>query len=108
MSALACIGSPVRFPRRRAGGVCASRGRGVFYQAPLYPYFLAGVQLLVGHDAVWIHVAQAVVGSISCGLIFLAGKAFFSRPAGVIAGVLLALYAPAIFFDGIIQKSVLD
>jgi hypothetical protein len=27
---------------------------------------------------------------------------------GVIAGLILALYAPAIFFDGLIQKSVLD
>ena len=30
------------------------------------------------------------------------------EPAGVTAGLILALYAPAIFFDGLIQKSVLD
>ena len=30
------------------------------------------------------------------------------RRAGVVAGLMLALYAPAIFFDGLLQKSVLD
>src|SRR5207248_9801499 len=28
--------------------------------------------------------------------------------AGIVAGLMLALYAPAIFFDALIQKSVLD
>jgi tetratricopeptide (TPR) repeat protein len=32
----------------------------------------------------------------------------FSRPAGIAAGLILACYAPAIFFDGLIEKSVLD
>ena len=32
----------------------------------------------------------------------------FSARAGLVAGLLLAVYAPAIFFDGLIQKSVLD
>ena len=38
----------------------------------------------------------------------LAGRRFFSRRVGLIAGLLLALYAPAIFFDALLQKSVLD
>ena len=38
----------------------------------------------------------------------LAGKRFFSPRVGLVAGMALALYAPAIFFDGLIQKSVLD
>ena len=32
----------------------------------------------------------------------------FSRPAGVAAGLILAFYAPAIFYDGLIEKSILD
>ena len=38
----------------------------------------------------------------------LAGRRFFSRRVGFITGLLLALYAPAIFFDSLVQKSVLD
>src|SRR5262249_53289504 len=32
----------------------------------------------------------------------------FSPAVGVVAGIGLAIYAPAIFFDGLLQKSVLD
>ena len=83
-------------------------GKEVFYQAPLYPYFLALVQLLCGQDLWWIRLVQILLGSLSCGLLFLAGRAFFGRPAGIAAGVILALYPPAIFFDALLQKSVLD
>jgi hypothetical protein len=40
-------------------------------------------------------------------LLALAGRRFFSRSAGVAAGLILAFYAPAIFADGLIQKSAL-
>lgn len=83
-------------------------GTGVFYQAPLYPYFLAVAQLLVGHDYWWLRVVQIALGAVSCGFLFLAGRLFFSYFAGLIAGLILALYPPAIFFDGLLQKAVLD
>ena len=80
-------------------------GDRVFYQAPAYPYFLAVIYSLAGHD-LWIaHVVQMVMGSLSCVLIFLAARLFFDRATGVTAGLLLAVYAPALFFDGIEQKT---
>ena len=83
-------------------------GAGVFYQAPLYPYFLGVLQTLVGHDLWFIRLVQIVLGALSCGLIFLAGRSWISRAAGIAAGLILACYAPAIFFDGLVEKSVLD
>jgi tetratricopeptide (TPR) repeat protein len=83
-------------------------GTGVFYQAPLYPYFLGILQTLFGHDLWIIRLAQIALGALSCGLIFLAGRNWISREAGIAAGLMLACYAPAIFFDGLIEKSVLD
>ena len=83
-------------------------GREVFYQAPLYTYFLAVLQLLWGRDLWLIRVVQIVLGAASCVLLYWAGRSFFSRAAGVAAAVILALYAPAIFFDALIQKTVLD
>jgi 4-amino-4-deoxy-L-arabinose transferase-like glycosyltransferase len=80
-------------------------GDRVFYQAPLYPYFLAVVKLAVGNDLWRIRLVQIAIGSLACGILFLAGRAFFSRGVGVLAGLLLALYPPAIFFDGLIQKA---
>lgn len=83
-------------------------GQGVFYQAPLYPYFLGLLQTIIGHDLWSIRMIQIVLGSVSCGLIFLAGRSLFSRPTALVSGLLLAFYAPAIFFDGLIEKSILD
>ncbi|TMA08855.1 MAG: tetratricopeptide repeat protein [Deltaproteobacteria bacterium] len=83
-------------------------GQGVFYQAPLYPYFLGLLQIALGHNLWSIRIVQIALGSASCVLLYWAGKLFFSRAAGVAAGLILSLYAPAIFFDGLIQKTVLD
>jgi tetratricopeptide (TPR) repeat protein len=83
-------------------------GTEVFYQAPLYPYFVGGVYAVFGRDLVILRVIQAVIGSGSCALLALAGMRLFSKPVGITAGLALALYAPAIFFDSLIQKSVLD
>jgi len=83
-------------------------GRDVFYQAPLYPYFLAVLYNTVGRDLLTVRIVQAAIGSASCALVFLAGRRFFSHRVGLIAGFALAVWAPAIFFDALIQKSVLD
>jgi len=83
-------------------------GEGVFYQAPLYPYFLGLMHYMVGHNLWIIRVVQIVFGAVSCGLLYLAGRFFFSPVVGIASGLLLSLYAPAIFYDGLIQKSVLD
>jgi len=83
-------------------------GTEVFYQAPLYPYFMGAVYAVFGRDLLILRVVQTVIGSASCALLGLAGARFFSQPVGWIAGLALAVYAPAIFFDGLLQKSVLD
>jgi tetratricopeptide (TPR) repeat protein len=83
-------------------------GQGVFYQAPLYPYFLGVLQFFFGHNLWFIRLLQILIGSLSCVVIFLVGQKLFSRAAGIAAGLILATYAPAIFFDGLIEKSILD
>jgi len=92
--------------RRLAGGDWI--GSEVFYQAPLYPYFLSVVYAIFDRDLLIVRIVQALIGSASCVLLGLAGARLFSRSAGLAAGLALALWAPAIFFDGLIQKSVLD
>ena len=92
--------------RRIAGGDWI--GTDVFYQAPLYPYFLGVIYRLVGHSLTAVRLVQAIVGAGSCALLALAGYRFFSARVGVVAGLALALYAPAIFFDALVQKSSLD
>ena len=92
--------------RRIAGGDLL--GQEVFYQAPLYPYFLGLIQYFGGHNLWTMRVVQLALGAISCGLLYLAGRSFFSRTIGIASGVILSLYAPAIFYEALIQKSALD
>jgi len=80
-------------------------GDRVFYQAPAYPYLLASVYRIFGHD-LWIaHVVQMVGGALGCALVFVATRLFFGRSAAIFAGALVVLYTPAIFFDGLLQKT---
>ena len=84
-------------------------GHEVFYQAPLYPYFLGTLYAASGDEIIWIRMAQAALGAAGCGFLLLATARFFqSVPAGVVAGLTLAVFAPGIFHDTLIQKSVLD
>ena len=55
-----------------------------------------------------MRLVQIALGSLACGVLLLAGKEFVSRRAGIAAGVLLALYPPAIFLDALIQKANLS
>src|SRR5262245_31257601 len=83
-------------------------GRDVFYQAPLYPYFLGSIYWLAGRSLMIVRLVQAAIGSCSCVLVAAAASRLFSARAGLVAGLMLAIYAPAIFFEGLLQKSVLD
>jgi Flp pilus assembly protein TadD len=95
-----------RWAQEIAGG--AWIGSGVFYQAPLFPYVLAIVYSLAGHDVAIVRTLQAIAGAVSCVLLGLAGRRFFNAAAGLIGAGLLAVYPAAIFFDGLVQKSSLD
>lgn len=92
--------------RRLAGGDWL--GSEVFYQAPLYPYFLGVVYSLFGEEVLLARCLQIVIGAASCALLAQAGWRFLSKPVGIAAGLLLACYAPAIVADVAVGKSVLD
>ena len=83
-------------------------GSEIFYQAPLYPYLLGVVYAVLGSDVTVVRVCQAVLGAGSAVLLAAAGGRFFSPRVGMAAGTTLALYAPAIFVDATLQKSVVD
>jgi hypothetical protein len=83
-------------------------GKDVFYQAPLYPYFLAVIYRLLGTDPTWVLKIQAVMGAISCVLILDATWRLFSKRTGILAGLMLTLYGPSLFYEILIQKSALD
>lgn len=83
-------------------------GKGVFYGLPLYPYFLGLVYFLFGHSVLLAKAVQLSLGAVSCGLVYLIGARIFTRPVGVMAGLMLAFYNMAIFFEGFFVSAFLS
>jgi tetratricopeptide (TPR) repeat protein len=73
---------------------------GVFFRAPLYPYFLASVYRIFGHDYWIARMIQFLIGSLSCVLIYFLGKRIFNNRTAVIAGGMAAFYGVLIYFEG--------
>lgn len=77
----------------------------VFFQAPLYPYFLGALYWLISPDP-WVpRVVQAILAGAGCMLLSLSAFRLFGWRAGWIAGLLAALYAPGMFYDLLVHKS---
>lgn len=94
----------VEWARRIAGGDWLS-GSQVFEQSPLYAYVLAGIFRLAGDGLMAPRLTQAVLGSLTCLLVYETARRTMGRSAALAAGLLGALYAPGIFYDGMIMKT---
>ena len=82
-------------------------GDAVFYQEPLYPYVLAVIHTLFGEGLSAVYVVQSVVGVVNCVLVsVLATRVVESRWAGLMAGLILALYGPMVFYEAQVLKVV--
>lgn len=72
---------------------------GPFFRAPLYPYFLGFLYFLTGHDYFMVRVIQALIGALSCVLIFKLGTRLFNERVGLIAGFVSACTGIFIYFE---------
>lgn len=71
-----------------------------YFRAPLYPFFLGIIYKVFGINLFLIRVIQAVIGSLSCGLLYLISRKLFTERVAFITGLVLAVYPLAIYFDG--------
>ena len=74
-------------------------GHEVFFMGPLYPYFLAVVYKIFGPSILAAKLVQGLVGSLTAGFVYLLGREFYGVAAGLLAGILAAVYVPFIFTD---------
>ena len=63
-------------------------GSEVFYQTPLYPYWMGALYAVFGHDPWIVRIAQSVLGAAACVALARAGARFFGERAGWLAGLL--------------------
>ncbi len=92
--------------RRIAGGEWL--GGGVFYQDPLYPYFLGTIYSLFGASHVAAVAVQLLLGSLVAPMVFVAASRWFATREAAIAGVLAATYLPSIYYEAIVLKTWMD
>jgi len=84
--------------RRIAAGQLAG-GTTAFWQAPLYPYLLAGLYRL-GSGALGVRLVQALLGTATAVLITLLAQRQIGPRAGLLAGLAAAVYGPFLVFEG--------
>ncbi len=77
------------------GGAAPARP---YFRAPLYPLFVAGVHAL-GSSFTAVKVVQHLLGALSCVGVVLLGRRVCGRGPGWIAGIMMAVYGPLIYFE---------
>ncbi|MGD8627982.1 MAG: glycosyltransferase family 39 protein, partial [bacterium] len=87
-----------------SGDLLASGGS---FRVPLYVYFVALSYLVFGLTYFGPLIMQALVGALSCALIFIIARKVFGRTAGILAGAGFALYGMAVYSDGELQPTTI-
>jgi 4-amino-4-deoxy-L-arabinose transferase-like glycosyltransferase len=74
-------------------------GSEVFFQAPLYPYFLAVVYSIFGHSLDAVYLLQIVFSLFGIYALYRAGKKIAGEKVGLAAAAISAIYGIYIFYD---------
>jgi 4-amino-4-deoxy-L-arabinose transferase-like glycosyltransferase len=80
---------------------------GPFYQDPLYPYFLATIYAVFGHNYWAVYLFQFALALVFLLLVYDTARRLFDWRAGISATAMAALYRPFIFYEGQIEKIAL-
>ena len=72
---------------------------GIFWQAVFYPLFLGGIYKIFGVSVLAAKIVQSALGCVTTYLVWRLGHRLAGPVVGLIAGLALALYGPAIFFE---------
>jgi 4-amino-4-deoxy-L-arabinose transferase-like glycosyltransferase len=79
-------------------------GEHTYYQEPLYAYGLAALFATAGHRVGAVVLAQAALGVATAGLVYALTTGLFGVAAGLAAGLLAALYGPAVFHESLLLR----
>lgn len=76
-------------------------------QAPLYPYLIALLMRLFGDNVLFIKLAQAAIGSVTCVLVYMVGKRAFHRKTGMVAALMAVVYGMFLFYEAFLLSATL-
>lgn len=75
-------------------------GNGPFFRAPFYPYLLAAIYAIFGHDLLIPRLFQHLIGLGAIGLLFQIGVRLFDRRTALLASLLMATNWMILYFEG--------
>lgn len=67
---------------------------------PLFPYFLALIYMVFGHDYMVVRIIQAIIGTLTCLNIYLIGKQVIGKDVGKIALLIASIYPFLVYYTG--------
>ena len=77
------------------------------YRPPLYGLFLASLYHTFGHSPALVQIVQAVLGTITCYLIYILGCRMGNIQVGLVAAGIFAIYPLFVFFCGVLMAETL-
>ncbi len=80
---------------------------GPFFLSPLYPLFLSGIYSVLGANPSAAVAVQIILSTGTLIFLFLAVRIFFDDTVAVFTSLLALLYAPWLYFDGMLLTSSL-
>jgi 4-amino-4-deoxy-L-arabinose transferase-like glycosyltransferase len=82
-------------------------GDQVYYQDPLYPFFLAGLYWIFGPESLGVLLAQATLDATSVVLLYATARRLFDAPTALLAGALASTYAVYLYYAALLLKAPL-
>jgi 4-amino-4-deoxy-L-arabinose transferase-like glycosyltransferase len=83
-------------------------GSEIFYQDPLYPYFLGVFYSVFGRHLTALLLFQALLGALNVPLVYGIARRLWNERVALLTAALVALYAPFVFYDGLVLKTFLE
>jgi len=74
-------------------------GKTVFYQDPLYPYFLGFLFWIAGTNYTLVRLLQVVMGTLSVAAVFWTARKLLSEKPALLAAGIMATYRGLYFFE---------
>lgn len=82
-------------------------GPGVFNKAPLYPYLLAGMRVLVPESYWTIGLCHVAIGVLNSALVFLLAARYLDGTTALVAGLMTAAYGPTLLYESLLLRDPL-
>ena len=76
-------------------------------RAPLWPFVIAVIDLLIGPQDILVRLVLCLVGSGTCVLLYLFAKDLFGERIGIFAGIVGAIYPFLYVYDGLLYAESL-